>query len=183
MQEALNGTRGNAAKSGDLQRDDTGSSGGKRIRKKKSRLGILVAVLIAVVGVQIVLAVVVYPRYARTVTEGIQEGSTGADAKAVSEPVKEAEQPDQETVPEGAQKDSSAETAEILAPEVVESGGVVSLPEIKAPSLSTDSVTLPALLDSIRGSQETGDGSQDTGEGPEGVTRLNGQGPDVCGHR
>ena len=51
------------------------------------------------------------------------------------------------------------------APEVVESGGVVSLPEIKAPSLSTDSVTLPALLDSIRGSQETGDGSQETGDG------------------
>ena len=35
------------------------------------------------------------------------------------------------------------------APEVVESGRVVSLPEIKSPSLSTDSVTLPALLDSI----------------------------------
>ena len=35
------------------------------------------------------------------------------------------------------------------APEVVEQGGVVSLPEIKAPSIASDSVSLPALLDSI----------------------------------
>ncbi|MBP5798574.1 MAG: LPS-assembly protein LptD [Prevotella sp.] len=34
-----------------------------------------------------------------------------------------------------------------------ESGRVVSLPQVKAPSLSTDSVTLPVLLDSISGSQ------------------------------
>ena len=48
--------------------------------------------------------------------------------------------------------------------EVAQSGRVVSLPEIKTPSIAPDSVTLPALLDSIRGSQETGDRSQETGD-------------------
>ena len=43
------------------------------------------------------------------------------------------------------------------APEVVASGGVVSLPEVKAPSIATDSVTLPALLDSIRVANDDAD--------------------------
>ena len=47
-------------------------------------------------------------------------------------------------------------------PDSTKSGRVVSLPEVKASSLSTDSVTLPALLDSISGSQETGDRSEES---------------------
>ena len=46
-------------------------------------------------------------------------------------------------------------------PEVVESGRVVSLPEIKAPSIKADSVTLPALLDSIGEKQKKEDKSQE----------------------
>ncbi|MBO4721293.1 MAG: LPS-assembly protein LptD [Prevotella sp.] len=52
-------------------------------------------------------------------------------------------------------------------PEVVQSGRVVSLPEIKTPSIAADSVTLPALLDSISGSQEKGDDSLTDTEVPQ----------------
>ena len=45
-----------------------------------------------------------------------------------------------------------------------ESGRIVSLPKLNTPSLGTDSVTLPALLDSISGSQKTGVRSQETGD-------------------
>ena len=40
------------------------------------------------------------------------------------------------------------------APKVVKEGGSVSLPEVKVPVLTTDSVTLPALIDSISTHQD-----------------------------
>ena len=53
-------------------------------------------------------------------------------------------------------------------PEVVESGRVVSLPEIKAPTLATDSVSLPALPDSIPLLQEgQGEATAEANEVPQ----------------
>jgi hypothetical protein len=56
------------------------------------------------------------------------------------------------------------------APEALGEGRVVSLPKVSLPDVKVDSVTLPALLDSISGSLNSEVGSQESGDSiPKGV--------------
>ncbi len=134
FRSALGGEGENAAPGKGQEDASFGTVGTKRTGKKKNHMGILIAVLLAVIGVQIILAVVVYPRYARAIMENAGEETSGGDFVAAASTEEAAVSPEK-TLPEEAMEqdamkaaeesvedDRAAETAEILAPEVVESG-------------------------------------------------------------